>query len=66
MFREFREDVMGVLDKHEIKESNITSRDDIRYKGERNVHEIDDLSPAIVRDFTDQQMMEMSIMQITK
>ena len=25
--------------------------DDIRYKGERNVHEIDDLSPAIVRDF---------------
>lgn len=33
MFREFREDVMGVLDKHEIKESNITSRDDIRYKG---------------------------------
>ena len=25
--------------------------DDIRYKGERNVHEIDDLSPSIVRDF---------------
>ena len=25
--------------------------DDIRYKGDRNVHEIDDLSPAIVRDF---------------
>ena len=25
--------------------------DDIRYKGERNVHEIDDASPAIVRDF---------------
>ena len=25
--------------------------DDIRYKGERNVHEIDDQSPSIVRDF---------------
>lgn len=25
--------------------------DDIRYKGDRNVHEIDDVSPAIVRDF---------------
>ncbi len=25
--------------------------DDIRFKGDRNVHEIDDLSPAIVRDF---------------
>ncbi len=25
--------------------------DDIRYKGDRNKHEIDDISPAIVRDF---------------